>query len=64
MIEALNICKSFKNGTVKVLKDVSVNVNTIFLQSRSRSRIGSEPRQEFSRDNRLSALIRYLHRGR
>ena len=25
MIEALNICKSFKNGTVRVLKDVSVN---------------------------------------
>ena len=26
MIEALNICKSFKNGTVKVLKDVSVKI--------------------------------------
>ncbi len=27
MIEALNICKSFKNGTVKVLKDVSVKID-------------------------------------
>lgn len=27
MIEAANICKSFKNGTVKVLKDVSVKID-------------------------------------
>ncbi len=27
MIEALNICKSFKNGTVRVLKDVSVKID-------------------------------------
>ena len=27
MIEALNICKPFKNGTVKVLKDVSVKID-------------------------------------
>lgn len=27
MIEAANICKSFKNGTVKVLKDVSIKID-------------------------------------